>query len=106
VADAELIASSQQQSFVALRTGAPRQLPPPVAGYRASLGAQGAAMLDQVLSCSSIGTRETVARDLAAFVRRTDVDEVMVTSAIHDHTARKRSLTITAEAVQAAKLAA
>jgi luciferase family oxidoreductase group 1 len=105
-ADAELIASSQQQSFVALRTGAPRQLPPPVAGYRASLGAQGAAMLDQVLSCSSIGTRETVARDLAAFVRRTDVDEVMVTSAIHDHTARKRSLTITAEAVQAAKLAA
>jgi luciferase family oxidoreductase group 1 len=105
-AEAELIASSQQQSFVALRTGAPRQLPPPVAGYRASLGAQGAAMLDQVLSCSSIGTRDTVARDLAAFVRRTGVDEVMVTSAIYDQAARKRSLTITAEAVQAAKLAA
>jgi len=105
-AEAELIASSQQQSFVALRTGAPRQLPPPVAGYRASLGAQGAAMLDQVLSCSSIGTRDTVARDIAAFVRRTGVDEVMVTSAIYDQAARKRSLTITAEAVQAAKLAA
>jgi luciferase family oxidoreductase group 1 len=105
-AEAELIASSQQQSFVALRTGAPRQLPPPVAGYRASLGAQGAAMLDQVLSCSSIGTRDTVAADLAAFVRRTGVDEVMVTSAIYDHAARKRSLTITAEAVQAAPLAA
>jgi luciferase family oxidoreductase group 1 len=105
-AEAELIASSQQQSFVALRTGAPRQLPPPVAGYRASLGAQGAAMLDQVLSCSSIGTRDTVANDLAAFVRRTGVDEVMVTSAIYDHAARKRSLTITAEAVQAARLAA
>jgi luciferase family oxidoreductase group 1 len=105
-AEAELIASSQQQSFVALRTGAPRQLPPPVAGYRASLGAQGVAMLDQVLSCSSIGTRDTVARDMAAFVRRTGVDEVMVTSAIYDQAARKRSLTITAEAVQAAKLAA
>ncbi|GAA3706359.1 LLM class flavin-dependent oxidoreductase [Sphingomonas cynarae] len=99
-AEAELLASSQQQSFIALRTGDPRQLPPPVSGYRASLGAQGAAMLDQVLSCSSIGTRDTVANDLAAFVRRTDVDEVMVTSAIYDHAARKRSLTITAEAVR------
>ena len=105
-AEAELLASSQQQSFIALRTGDPRQLPPPVAGYRASLGAQGTAMLDQVLSCSSIGTRDMVARDIAAFVRRTGVDEVMVTSAIHDQAARKRSLTITAEAVQAAKLAA
>ncbi len=99
-AEAELLASSQQQSFIALRTGDPRQLPPPVSGYRASLGAQGAAMLDQVLSCSSIGTRDTVANDLAAFVRRTGVDEVMVTSAIYDHAARKRSLTITAEAVR------
>ncbi len=105
-ADAELLASSQQQSFIALRTGDPRQLPPPVAGYRASLGAQGAAMLDSVLSCSSIGTRDTVANDLAAFVRRTGVDEVMVTSAIYDHAARKRSLTITAEAVREVAAAA
>ncbi len=105
-AEAELLASSQQQSFIALRTGDPRQLPPPVAGYRASLGAQGAAMLDSVLSCSSIGTRDTVANDLAAFVRRTGVDEVMVTSAIYDHAARKRSLTITAEAVREVAAAA
>ncbi len=105
-AEAELIASSQQQSFVALRTGAPRQLPPPVADYRASLGAQGSAMLDQVLSCSSIGTPDTVANDLAAFVRRTGVDEVMVTSAIYDHAARKRSLTITADAVREVRAAA
>jgi luciferase family oxidoreductase group 1 len=104
--EAELIASSQQQSFVALRTGNPRQLPPPVPGYRASLGAQGAAMLDNVLSCSSIGTRDKVAADLTAFVRRTGVDEVMVTSAIHDHAARKRSLTITADAVREVRAAA
>jgi len=103
---AELIASSQQQSFVALRTGNPRQLPPPVAGYRASLGAQGNALLNQVLSCSSIGTADTVARDLAAFVARTGVDEVMVTSAIYDQDARKRSLTLTAQAAQEVKVAA
>jgi luciferase family oxidoreductase group 1 len=104
--EAQLIASSQQQSFVRLRTGNPGQLPPPVAGYRDSLGPQGAAMLDNVLSCSAIGTPATVARGLAAFVERTGVDEVMVTSAIYDQTARKRSLTLTAEAAREVKLAA
>ncbi|USU08317.1 LLM class flavin-dependent oxidoreductase [Sphingomonadaceae bacterium OTU29MARTA1] len=95
--EAELLASSQQQSFVALRTGNPRQMPPPVAGYRASLGAQGAAILDHVLQCSAVGSPETVARQTAAFIERTGVDEVMVASAIYDHDARKRSLAITAE---------
>jgi luciferase family oxidoreductase group 1 len=104
--EAQLIATSQQQSFVRLRTGNPGQLPPPVLGYRNSLGPQGAAMLDNVLSCSAIGTPATVARGLAAFVERTGVDEVMVTSAIYDQTARKRSLTLTAEAAREVKLAA
>ncbi len=95
--EAELLASSQQQSFVALRTGHPRQLPPPVAGYRASLGPQGSGILDHVLQCSAVGSPETVARQTAAFLERTGVDEVMVASAIYDHEARKRSLAITAE---------
>ncbi|KIU29057.1 MULTISPECIES: LLM class flavin-dependent oxidoreductase [unclassified Sphingomonas] len=95
--EAELLASSQQQSFVALRTGNPRQLPPPVAGYRASLGPQGSGILDHVLQCSAVGSPETVARQTAAFLERTGVDEVMVASAIYDHEARKRSLAITAE---------
>ena len=99
-AQAELIASSQQQAFVALRTGNPRQLPPPVPRYRESLGAQGAAILDHVLSCSAIGGPARVARDLHAFMARTRVDEVMLTSAIYDHDARKRSLTIAAEAMR------
>ncbi|KQU48205.1 alkane 1-monooxygenase [Sphingomonas sp. Leaf339] len=105
-AEAELLATSQQQAFVALRTGNPRQLPPPVAGYRDSLGAQGNAVLDQVLSCSAIGGPAKVAQGLAAFVARTQVNEVMVTSAIYDHDARKRSLSITAAAARDLKVAA
>ncbi|HEU0067210.1 MAG TPA: LLM class flavin-dependent oxidoreductase [Sphingomonas sp.] len=99
--EAALLASSQQQAFVALRTGNPRQLPPPVAGYREGLGAQGRAILDHVLSCSAIGSPATVTQQLAAFVARTGVDEVMLTSAIYDHQARKRSVGIAAEAMQA-----
>ena len=104
--EAELLASSQAQAFVALRTGNPRQLPPPVAGYRESLGAQGSAILDHVLSCSAIGPPATVARGLAAFVARTGVDEIMVSSSIYDHAARKRSLTLTAAAMGELKIAA
>jgi alkanesulfonate monooxygenase SsuD/methylene tetrahydromethanopterin reductase-like flavin-dependent oxidoreductase (luciferase family) len=105
-AEAELLASSQQQAFVALRTGNPRQLPPPVAGYRESLGAQGARILDHVLECSAVGSAATVARGIAAFVARTGVDEVMVASAIYDHDARKRSLAVTADVMREMKAAA
>ncbi|WP_375380356.1 LLM class flavin-dependent oxidoreductase [uncultured Sphingomonas sp.] len=98
-AEAELLASSQQQAFVSLRTGNPRQLPPPVAGYRESLGIHGAAILDQVLSCSATGSPATVRAKLDAFVARTGVDEVLMTSAIFDHAARKHSLSIAAAAM-------
>ncbi|MBN8807913.1 MAG: LLM class flavin-dependent oxidoreductase [Sphingomonas sp.] len=104
--EAEWLASSQQQAFVALRTGNPRQLPPPVAGYRDSLPPQHAAILDHVLQCSAIGDRATVARGLAAFVERTGVDEIMVTSSIYDHAARKRSIAIAAEAMRETAVAA
>ncbi|MCW6529376.1 MULTISPECIES: LLM class flavin-dependent oxidoreductase [Sphingomonas] len=99
--DAEFLASSQQQAFVALRTGNPRQLPPPIAGYRESLPPQHAAILNHVLQCTAIGTRDEVARGIAAFVARTGVDEVMLTSMMYDHEARKRSFALAAEAMQA-----
>ncbi|WP_419809808.1 LLM class flavin-dependent oxidoreductase [Sphingomonas sp.] len=105
-AEAELLASSQQQAFVALRTGNPRQLPPPVPGYRESLGAQGSAILDHVLQCSAVGSPATVARGIAAFVARTGVDELMISTSIYDHEARKRSLRLTAGAMTEMKVAA
>ena len=98
--EAELLASSQQQAFVALRTGRPRQLPPPLPGYRDSLPPEHAAALDHVLQCSAVGTRDRIAAGLAGFVRRTGVDELMLTSSIYDHQARKRSLAIAAEAAR------
>ncbi len=98
-AEAELLASSQQQAFVALRTGNPRQLPPPVPGYRDGLPSSHAAILDHVLQCSAVGSPATVARQIAAFVQSTGVDELMLTSSIFDHAARKHSLAIAAGAM-------
>lgn len=71
--EAEHLASSLMQSFVALRTGNPRQMPPPVENYRASLPPSHAAMLDNVLSASAIGSPDTVKAEVAEFIERTKV---------------------------------
>jgi luciferase family oxidoreductase group 1 len=97
-AEAELLATSVQQAFVNLRTGRPGKLPPPLPGYADTLPPAQRAILDQVLTCSAIGSRETVGREIAAFIERTGADELMITSQIWDHAARMRSYEIVAEA--------
>lgn len=99
--EARLVASSMQQGFIALRTGQPGKVRPPVPGFYESLPPGAQAMLDDVLSVSSIGTGEQVARDLDALIRRTGADEIIVTSQIYDMEARKRSIAIAAEAFAA-----
>jgi luciferase family oxidoreductase group 1 len=96
-AQAQVLATSMQQAFVNLRSGRPTQLKPPLAGYLEQLGPAERAMLDQVLSCSAIGARDTVAAQLKAFIERTGADELMITSQVFDHAARLRSYEITAE---------
>jgi luciferase family oxidoreductase group 1 len=96
-AEAQLHFSSLQQAFVNLRTGRPGKLPPPVENYAGTIDPMARAMLDQALSCSVVGSPETVRRGLDAFVRRTGADELMVTAQIFDHAARKRSFEILAE---------
>ena len=95
--EARFRATSMQQAFINLRSGRPSQLPPPADGYLERIGPQEKAMLDAVLSSSAIGSPETVARQLHAFVDRTGADELMITSQIFDHAARLRSYEITAE---------
>ena len=95
--EAQFRATSMQQAFVNLRSGRPSRLPPPVDGYLSRIGAQERALLDQVLSCAAIGSPETVASQLQAFIARTGADELMITSQIFDHSARLRSYQIAAE---------
>ena len=99
--EAQLLASSMQQAFVRLRTGQPGKLQPPVEGYYDSLPPQAQAMLSDVLSVSSIGTQAHVERDIAAFLRRTQADELILTGQIHDVQARKHSFAIAIAAAQA-----
>ncbi|MDY7224956.1 LLM class flavin-dependent oxidoreductase [Hyalangium rubrum] len=99
--EARRLMSSLQQAFVNLRRGRPGPLQPPVDGYESQLTALDRAGLDQALSCSVIGSPETVRCGLQDFLARTGADELMVTSQIFDHAARLRSYEITAQAREA-----
>ena len=98
--EAELLSTSVQQAFVALRTGQPTKLPPPKPGYAETLPLQSRAILRSVLSCSAIGSPETARHQVAEFVDRYKPDELMVTAQIYDHQARLRSYELLMEAVR------
>ena len=52
-----------------------------------------------MLACSFVGSHETVRRGLQEFLERTNVEELIVASAIFDHTARLHSYEILMDAV-------
>ncbi len=98
--EAELLASSQDQSFVRLRSGDPGKLPPPVPGYRDSLPESARAMLEHLGQVRAVGSPETVRQRIARFVERTQADEIVVSGATYDPAARRRSLELTMQAVR------
>ncbi|RCS24549.1 LLM class flavin-dependent oxidoreductase [Phyllobacterium salinisoli] len=95
--EANLLFSSLQQAFVNLRMGKPGLLPPPVENYAEGLDSTGRALLQHALSCSFVGSPQTVKQGLDAFIARTGADELMVTAQIFDHAARIRSFEILAD---------
>ncbi len=96
--EARRLFSSLQQAFIALRSGAPGPLPPPVDDMDSRMDPQARAMLEASLSQAIIGSPRTVETGLAEFIGRTGADELMITSSIFDHAARVRSFEITARA--------
>ena len=90
-AQARYLFTSSQQAFINIRSGRPGRLPPPIDDIGPLLEGPAGAMLSQVLTHAVVGSPETVRRGLAAFVERTGVDEVIVTSQIYDHAGRVRS---------------
>jgi luciferase family oxidoreductase group 1 len=94
--EGRLLLTSLEQAFVALRRGRPARLPPPLEGFGDRLAPHERATLDAVLSCSFVGSRDTVRGGIEAFLARTGADELIIASQIHDHAARRRSYEIAA----------
>ena len=96
-AEAALLASSQQQAFVNLRTGRPGPLPPPAPDYVEGLHPQLRGLIEDYMSCAVIGGPETVHKGLQAFIARSGADELMITCNMFDFDKRLRSYEIIAE---------
>jgi luciferase family oxidoreductase group 1 len=94
--EAEFHATSMLQSFVALRTGNPGKLPPPVEGYRESLPPQAQSILEQTLQGSAVGSPDEVKQGVERFIQRTGADELIIAGSIFDQTAREKSYAIAA----------
>lgn len=97
--EAALLGTSMDQSFVALRSGNPGKLKPPVAGYRQTLPPGQLAMLEHMRQASAVGGPEKVRSDIAQFIERTRADEIIVSGATFDPAMRRRSLELTAKAL-------
>jgi luciferase family oxidoreductase group 1 len=96
--EARRLFSSLQQAFVNLRRGHPGPLPPPDEHFADRLSPGDARLIDEMLSCSMVGSATTVRRELEAFVLRTGADELMLAGQIYDHEARLRSYQLVAAA--------
>ena len=94
--------TSQQQSFVRLRRGAPGPFPPPVDSMEGRWNPVEEAGVRQAFAEAVVGSPEAVRRGIEAFVRRTGVDELMVAASIFDHAARLRSFEIVAQVARLA----
>jgi|UniRef100_UPI00404A19F0 luciferase family oxidoreductase group 1 len=96
--EAARLFTSLQQSFLNLRRGTPGQLPPPVDDMGTVWSLLESRMVNHAFREAVVGDPATVKRGLADFVERTGVNELMVTSAIFDHAARRHSFEIIAAA--------
>ncbi len=96
-ADAVRLFTSAQQQFTNLVRGAPGKLPPPIADIETYWTPAEKAQASAMLAYSFVGSPTTVRRDLTQFIERTGVDELIVVSAIYDHSARLRSYELLAD---------
>jgi luciferase family oxidoreductase group 1 len=97
-AEARRLFTSAQQAFTNVFRGRRGQLPPPIDDIEAYWTPAEKAQASHMLSCSFVGSPDTVRSGLVRFVEETAADELIVAAAIHDHAARLRSYELLAGA--------
>ena len=95
-ATAARLFTSVQQSFTNIFRGTRGQLPAPVDDIEEYWSAEEKARVRHMLSRSYVGSADTVREGLEGVIAETGADELIVASAVHDHSARIRSYEILA----------
>lgn len=89
-----------QQSFTNLVRGAGGKLQVPIDNIDDYWTPTEKHHASHMLKYSIVGSPETVRRELEAFVKLTNIDELMIATSLHDHPARIRSYEIVANLVR------
>lgn len=97
-AHAHRLFTTQQQSFVNLRRGRPGLIPPPIDDIEAFWTPAEKLGVERALGCAVVGAPRTVEEGIAAFVARHHPDELMLTTNVFDHAARRHSFALAAAA--------
>jgi len=97
-AEARRLFTSMQQQFVNLRRGAPTQLQPPVDSMEGHWTEAEKAGVEHALAYAVVGGPDTVRHGLRNFIAMTEADEIMISTQMYDHAARKRSYEIAMQA--------
>ncbi|ADU30500.1 LLM class flavin-dependent oxidoreductase [Evansella cellulosilytica] len=95
--EAHYLASSMKMQFLNLIRNNPGQLQKPVHDVKEFCSPYENAILEKQLGSSFIGDKDTVKKELEAFVKDTGVNEIIINSQIYDHQARLRSYEIISE---------
>ena len=96
--EAQYLASSTYQRVLGILTGRRGRLPPPVADFWATVGAQERAGIADFLAAAVVGGPQTMQTGLRALQQATQADEFMLVSDVFDPDLRLRSLEMTAAA--------
>jgi luciferase family oxidoreductase group 1 len=98
-AEARHLATTQQMSITNIFRGRRGLSKPPIDDIETYWTPEEKAQAQQWLARSIYGSRETVARGIAALVAETGADELMIVCDVFDHAKRLASLKLIAEAV-------
>ncbi len=96
-AEARHLFTSAQQRAAGIFRGVRGLLPPPIDDIETFWSPMEKAQASRMLQFSFVGSPETVKRGLEQFIANTQVDEVIVASAIFDHGKRVRSYEMLAD---------
>jgi luciferase family oxidoreductase group 1 len=97
---ARYLFTTHQQHATRMRRNTRGQLPPPIDDIETFWTPYEKVSVSEQLSCSVVGSLETVRRGLQDLVEKTGADELIMAGQIFDHKARLRSFEIAAQAAR------
>jgi len=95
-AQARRLFTTQQQSFINLRRGRPGLIPPPIDDIEAYWTPVEKLGVKRALACAVVGDADSVREGIAAFIARHRPDELLITTNVFEHAARRHSFEIAA----------